>query len=134
VTKGSEVSLYYDPLIAKVIAWGKDRAEAISRMSRALAEFKIAGVATTIGFHSQVMSSPRFQKGELTTHFIADEFTTDKKEKRVSNQELELVALSSALIEYRESRKGFKSAYQNGSAKSNWKIQARQSALRNFVK
>lgn len=132
VTSKSEVALYYDPLISKLITWGKDRNEAIVRMKRALAEYKIAGVATTIDFHAQVMANPRFQKGELSTGFISEEFGEKRRGEMMPAKELELVAISSALVEYWQSRKGVKPFQVNGQKKSNWKIQARQMGLRNF--
>ena len=67
---GSEVSLYYDPLVSKLIVWGETRAEAILRMRRALEEYRIGGIRTTIPFHQQVMDSTRFQGGQFDTGFL----------------------------------------------------------------
>ncbi len=61
---------FYDPLIAKVIAWAPDRESAIARMERALAETRIDGVKTTIGFHRRLLRNPRFQKGKVTTGML----------------------------------------------------------------
>jgi acetyl-CoA/propionyl-CoA carboxylase biotin carboxyl carrier protein len=61
---GATISQYYDSLIAKLVVWGRDRAEAISRARRALAEFHIAGVPTTIPFHRLVLGLPSFLSGE----------------------------------------------------------------------
>ncbi len=68
--EGMEVSLFYDPMIAKVIAWGETRAEAILRMRRALSEYRIAGIKTSIPFHIGLMDSPRFQWGQFDTQFL----------------------------------------------------------------
>jgi len=65
-----EISQYYDSLLAKLIAHGQDRAEAISRMERALDEFIVEGVKTTIPFHKRVLTNPLFRRGEISTHFI----------------------------------------------------------------
>ena len=65
----------YDPMISKLIVWGRDRDEAINRMRRALYEYIITGVKTNIPFHKAVMENPRFVKGELSTHFIGSETT-----------------------------------------------------------
>jgi pyruvate carboxylase subunit A len=65
----------YDPMISKLIAWGRDRDEARTRMQRALYEYIISGVKTNIPFHKAVMENPRFIKGELSTHFIENETT-----------------------------------------------------------
>lgn len=132
VVKGSEVSLYYDPLIAKLVTWGKDRMEAVARMKRALSEYLISGVTTTLEFHSRLLENPKFLKGEFSTQFIAEEFSPEKTEHPTNARELELLAISSALVDFWQTRSGPKALIQNGQHKSNWKIQARQSALRNF--
>lgn len=64
---------FYDSMISKLIAWGRDRSEAIERMKRALYEYVIVGVKTNIPFHKAVMSNEVFQKGELSTHFIEEQ-------------------------------------------------------------
>ncbi len=67
---GYTIPPYYDSLLAKVITWGADRAEAITRMRRALAEFEIAGVPTTIPFHLMVLDNAFFRRGEVYTNFV----------------------------------------------------------------
>ncbi|MGQ9497864.1 MAG: acetyl-CoA carboxylase biotin carboxylase subunit [Desulfotomaculales bacterium] len=68
--QGYEVTSYYDSLLAKLIVWGKDRREAIARMERALGEFIIEGVATTIPFHQRVVNNAFFRRGEVYTNFV----------------------------------------------------------------
>ena len=70
VYTGYTIPPYYDSLLAKVITWGADRAEAITRMRRALAEFEIAGVPTTIPFHLMVLDNAFFRRGEVYTNFV----------------------------------------------------------------
>lgn len=67
---GYEIPPYYDSLIAKVIVWGKDRQEAVERMQRALAEFVIEGVATTIPFHQKLLQNEAFLSGNFNTGFL----------------------------------------------------------------
>lgn len=67
---GYTITPYYDSMVAKLIAWGKDREEAVNRMIRAIEEFEIYGVATTLLFHLEVLHNPHFRKGEVTTDFI----------------------------------------------------------------
>ena len=67
---GYEVPTYYDSLLAKVIAWGRDRAEAIARMQRALDELTITGIVTNVAFHKRVLGSDIFRSGEVTTHLL----------------------------------------------------------------
>ncbi len=68
-----DISPFYDPLIAKVICWGRSREEAVRRMERALFEFSISGVRTNIPFHQAVMGNANFGKGDLGTQFIERE-------------------------------------------------------------
>jgi acetyl-CoA carboxylase biotin carboxylase subunit len=70
VFAGYVISPHYDSLIAKVIAWGRDRDESIGRMRRALEEFEISGVRTTIPFHLAVMDNAFFRRGEIYVNFI----------------------------------------------------------------
>jgi acetyl-CoA carboxylase biotin carboxylase subunit len=69
---GYQIPPFYDSLIAKLIAYGHDRPETIRRMRRALDEFIVEGVPTTIPFHKQVMTDDRFVKGDFNTHFLED--------------------------------------------------------------
>ncbi len=70
VREGGVVSVYYDPLLAKLIAWGEDRARAISRLSEALDAFQIEGIKTSIPFHRRVLRHPVFLEGRYDTGFI----------------------------------------------------------------
>ena len=74
VYEGGEISIYYDPMIAKVIAGGDDRDQAIVRLQGALDAFHIDGVSNNIGFLAALMAHPRFQAGDLTTAFIDEEY------------------------------------------------------------
>ncbi len=70
VCAGSRISPYYDSMVAKLIVWGHDREEALARGRRALEEFVIEGIKTTIPFHRRVLENAVFCKGEATTDFI----------------------------------------------------------------
>ncbi|MBU4251849.1 MAG: acetyl-CoA carboxylase biotin carboxylase subunit [Candidatus Omnitrophica bacterium] len=69
---GYEVPAYYDSLVAKLIVYGNNRQEAIKTMRRALSEFYIAPIKTTIPFHLKLMDNPLFKKGDISTHFVQD--------------------------------------------------------------
>jgi len=75
VYDGFEVTPYYDSLIAKVVAWGETRGEAITRMLRALGEFRVAGIKTNIPFCQQLLNSPRFIGGQFDTTFLDQRFS-----------------------------------------------------------
>jgi acetyl-CoA carboxylase biotin carboxylase subunit len=69
---GMPIPLFYDSLLAKLICWGQDRGEALARLRRALDEYTIAGVRTTIPFHQWLLRQPAFIAGEFSTDFIAE--------------------------------------------------------------
>ncbi len=77
---------FYDPMISKLVSWGRDRGEAIERMRRALYEYVILGVKTNIPFHMAVMENPRFVDGELDTGFIDRETGLLDDIKRILEQ------------------------------------------------
>jgi acetyl-CoA carboxylase biotin carboxylase subunit len=68
--RGAKISIYYDPMVAKLIVWAPSRAHAILRMRRALEEYRIVGVQSNIPFHLGVMQSMDFQRGRLDTRFV----------------------------------------------------------------
>ncbi|NBC32003.1 MAG: acetyl-CoA carboxylase biotin carboxylase subunit [Alphaproteobacteria bacterium] len=74
VYEGGEISLFYDPMIAKVTTWERERTKAVAEMRRALDEFYIKGVQHNIAFLTALMANPRFLSGDLTTGFINEEY------------------------------------------------------------
>ena len=74
VQEGGEVSMYYDPMIAKLITYGPNREQAIAQMRTALDAFYIRGLSHNMGFLAALMAHPRFVEGRLTTNFIAEEY------------------------------------------------------------
>ncbi|MDN3586296.1 acetyl-CoA carboxylase biotin carboxylase subunit [Pedobacter aquatilis] len=75
--QGMEIPIYYDPMIAKLITYGKDREEAIERMVRAIEEYEITGIETTLGFGKFVMQHEAFKTGQFDTHFVGKYFNAD---------------------------------------------------------
>ncbi len=90
VYEGFEIPLYYDPLIAKLIVWGADRDEAIARMKRALYEYKISGIKTSIKFLERIMDAKEFASGNYNTHFIENnkEFLFAKSEDNAFHRDI----------------------------------------------
>ena len=74
VYEGGEISIYYDPMISKLVTWGPDREVAIATMQEALDSFELEGIGHNLPFLSCVMRQKRFQEGRLTTAYIAEEF------------------------------------------------------------
>jgi acetyl/propionyl-CoA carboxylase alpha subunit len=127
---GREISWHYDPLVAKLCTWGRNRQEAIQRMRRALREFKIVGVATNIPFHLQVMDNVHFIAGTLDTAFLEKHFRFDQQDE-LANEEIALVA-AALLSRGRRRPTGDSPAAPtpNGGPDSAWRAQGRRNALR----
>ena len=84
--EGMAIPIYYDPMIAKLAVHGKDRNDAIQKMKRAIKEYIIEGVATTLPFGSFVLEQEAFLSGNYDTHFVKDHYTPEKiKEKQKAN-------------------------------------------------
>lgn len=98
VFEGGEISMHYDPMIAKLITWGPNRDQAIVAMQDALDEYIIRGVRHNIGFLSALMAHPKFKKGELHTGFIGEEFPTGFSEKNVPSTEPVLPIVVAAIM------------------------------------
>ena len=76
--QGMEIPIYYDPMIAKLVTHGKDREEAMQRMIRAIDEYQITGIESTLPFGKFVMQHEAFRSGNFDTHFVGKYFTPDK--------------------------------------------------------
>ncbi|MFQ5897507.1 MAG: acetyl-CoA carboxylase biotin carboxylase subunit [Candidatus Methylomirabilia bacterium] len=96
---GYTVPIYYDPLISKLIVWGPDRTEAVNRMRRALSEYKVAGVRTTIPVLLQIMASPDFVAGRLSTHFLDHLLSAERPQAENRHRTVALIAASLAAYE-----------------------------------
>jgi acetyl-CoA carboxylase, biotin carboxylase subunit len=129
VYEGYEVPVHYDPLIAKLITWGRDRLEAVQRMRRALMEYTIHGIHTTIPFHQRVMVDPEFLRGEIDTTFIDRRFSGRPHAWDESERDVALVAAAIHAHLREEARVAARPA-QAGRAESPWKLAARQTGLR----
>jgi acetyl-CoA carboxylase, biotin carboxylase subunit len=73
VYEGSEISVYYDPMISKLIVWAPTRAEAIDRMTRALSEYRVGGIKTNLAFHRRVMKNEAWRSGRYSTAYIEEQ-------------------------------------------------------------
>ena len=85
--QGMEIPIYYDPMIAKLITHGADRDEAIARMLRAIDEYQISGVATTLPFCRLVLQHPAFVSGVFTTKFVEEHFQPEDLSKEITPDE-----------------------------------------------
>jgi acetyl-CoA carboxylase biotin carboxylase subunit len=123
VYSGYEVPVFYDPLIAKLVTWGRDREEAIARTGRALAEYWITGIHTTIPFHRRAVEDPRFIAGTIDTSFI------EEMESRAPQERYrEIAAMAGAAYMLTGRDRGRKRTVGRAAAESPWKERGRAEA------
>jgi propionyl-CoA carboxylase alpha chain len=107
VYEGGEISMFYDPMIAKLCSYGKTREAAIARMRRALDEFYVRGVSHNVPFLAALMAHPRFVAGKLTTNFIAEEFKGGFTAAHLPPRDPAVLAAIAAIVErVRDERRG----------------------------
>ena len=116
--EGMEIPIYYDPMIAKLITYGANREEAIERMIRAIDEYDITGIQTTLSFGKFVMQHGAFTSGKFDTHFVSKYFNADSL-KTDNEDEAMLAALTTVLLLQKE--KVAVSANAQVESTSNWK-------------
>jgi len=115
VEEGSEVTLYYDPLIAKLLVWGRDRPEALARMRRALMEYRVRGIHTTVPFHAKALAHEGFRSGVYDTGIV------EEIEHPRTDRHIEVAAMAAAIVaaETRSVRFG------RSTVSSRWKLRGR---------
>jgi len=127
VYEGYTIPIYYDSLISKLIVWGRTREEAIERMRRALYEYKITGIKTTIRFLERIMDTPDFRKGEYNTHFIEKNSASLLAEAiyNKKNEDIALIATYAQFMSHLEDSKKTNAA-PSEKKETNWKRQLRK--------
>jgi acetyl-CoA carboxylase, biotin carboxylase subunit len=131
VTEGDEVSIYYDPMISKLAAWGRTRAEAIDRLRRALDEYAIGGIKTSLPFFREIVRDEEFIAGRLDTGFISrfqerrNGTRADVKDARAPEQDMAIIA---AALAYGRAQ-GKASPSRPPSEQSKWKLAGRAAGL-----
>jgi len=126
IFEGSDISMYYDPMIAKLVTHGASRDEAIASMRQALDRYYIRGVGHNIAFLADVMNSPRFQSGNITTNYIAEEYPDGFTGGALTEATKKiLVAVAQTVHSFEIGRQSQISGKMNGDAphyKDNWII------------
>jgi acetyl-CoA carboxylase biotin carboxylase subunit len=131
VYAGAEVPIFYDPMICKLIAWGRDRGEAIARMRRALDEFTITGeLATNLDFHRWVVRHPLFLKGEIDTGFIAQHYSAQAGGMDHDSARLAAIVAAAFLASRDTAHTTVAESFVPTSSTSAWKTLGRIDALR----
>jgi propionyl-CoA carboxylase alpha chain len=121
--QGMFIPIYYDPMIAKLVTHDENREKSIERMLRAIEEYQITGIETTLAFCTFVLKHEKFKSGDFDTKFIEKYFTPEKLNPEFSEQELSLLA-AFAVESFEKKKKSLKIVNsQNGDVQksSNWK-------------
>ncbi|MGV8090299.1 MAG: acetyl-CoA carboxylase biotin carboxylase subunit [Mangrovibacterium sp.] len=120
VYEGYEIPIYYDSMISKLIVWAQNREEAIQRMRRALFEYKITGIKTSLKFLERIMDSTDFQEGKYDTSFIEKNKETLFKEEKCDSETEDMVILST-YIDYLNRLNKIIPSKQLNPAENRWK-------------
>src|SRR5690606_12204704 len=120
--QGLDIPIFYDPMIAKLIVWGKNRNEAIDRLCRAVDEFKIQGIQTTLSFGKWAVRQPAFVEGKFNTNFIEKYFKPEYLLQE-DQEEAEVAAVLASIL-WDEGKKNTATGMQQRKD-SNWKLQRR---------
>lgn len=127
VFSGCTISVYYDPMIAKLITWGDTREQAILRMERALKEYQIAGVKTNIAFHEAVLSHSDFRGGNYDTGFVEKNMGELRKK---SHEGFEEIAALAAVVHQLKKITDHIIQGPSGPQASSWKLIGRRAGFR----
>ncbi len=122
---GYKVPIHYDPMLAKLICWGKDREDCINKLQRALAEISLTGIKTNVDLHKNILLHKHFLDGTYTNNFIAEEITGKNRKEFSSFVDERVFLIASAITAYRQNKN---KPMING--KSRWKDKARRESLR----
>jgi acetyl-CoA carboxylase biotin carboxylase subunit len=115
---GSEVTPYYDSMLAKLIVWGANRPQALRRLSRALDEYRIMGLKTNIPFHQKLVDSHHFISGKFDTGFVEHYFRPEIDMKRLDNESAAIIA---TLVAHANQQQAAQIIAGNERDTSNWK-------------
>jgi len=118
--EGMEIPIYYDPMIAKLVVWGKTRKDAIARCIEAIDDYEISGVKTTLDFGKYVLKHPSFVSGDFDTNFVKDYFSDPSVLKNAMEEEQ--WALNQAIDQIWNDIKAFKEKeFASREISSSWK-------------
>lgn len=121
--EGTTVRMHYDPMIAKLVTYGKDRQEAINKMLNAISEYEIDGVENTLAFGTFVLKHEQFINGSFDTHFVQNHFDPEQLYDYKEDEAQAAALVVAELIEEQQEKK--KAEVKSSIQKSNWKINRR---------
>ena len=140
VEAGAEVSIYYDPMISKLAAWGRTRAEAIDRLRRALDEYTVGGIKTTLPFFREIVRDAEFIEGKLDTGFISRFFerrdaalhvhASSEEFDETETRARDIAAIAAALAYMQAQQQSASNHQPRGQEQSQWRLAGRAALQR----
>ncbi len=127
IYEGAEVSIFYDPMISKFAVYGKDRAQAISRMRRALMEYEVGGIKTTLPFFREVMDDAEFIEGRLDTGFVGR--FNERRQAADADQPTQDMAVIAASLAFAARQRDAAAKNENSSQPSRWVMSGRHALM-----
>jgi len=124
IDEGTQITPYYDSLMAKIIVWGETRAEAIVRMRRALREYRVIGIKTNVPFHQAILESHRFHGGQFDTTFVERRFSMDEN---IPPELPRVAAIVATLVAHQRGQQAMQIVHSPAREASNWKRAGRPS-------
>ena len=132
VYEGAEVSIYYDPMISKLAVCGRTRHEAIDRLRRALREYEVGGIKTTLPFFREIVEDEEFIRGNLDTGFIKG-FNERRKEKKADDVKRDLAIIATALAQSDKQKSVSNESNKSEQTANRWALAGRAAAHRNRI-
>jgi len=129
IYEGAEISIYYDPMISKLAVVGRTRSEAIGKLRRALAEYEVGGIKTTIPFFREIIEDAEFIAGNLDTGFIPRWF--ERREKPEASETEKDLAIIAAALAYAEKQRAGGAKVEQKETESRWASAGRLAAMNN---
>lgn len=126
IYSGAEITIYYDPMIAKLIVWGPTREQCIERLKRALAEFAVAGIKTNVILHKNILDHEKFLDGSYTTQFVDKELIPSASKTFFKFVDDEIFLIAAAITAYKESKGRRVIELKQG---KKWRITARMRSM-----
>jgi acetyl-CoA carboxylase biotin carboxylase subunit len=131
VYEGAEVSIYYDPMISKLCTYGRTRIDAIEKMRRALREYEVGGIQTTLPYFREIMEDGVFVEGNLDTGFIPA-FNERRKKAEITDELKDLAIIVAALANKEKQKRGSKAGHgSNSNTPNKWAMSGRMAMLKN---
>jgi acetyl/propionyl-CoA carboxylase alpha subunit len=120
--EGMDIPIYYDPMIAKMVVHAKDRDAAIAKCIRAIEEYRIVGVETTLDFCKFVLNHEEFRNGNFATNFVSKFFTPEILEQNTTPENEEIAALLGSLLMQEKTKTNHSAVASASDRSSNWRV------------